>query len=536
MTDVEQSGIETGAFQLRNGSVGLSLRFSPEALAALTSEIGAGFMSIPRRGAEVGGVLAGKMTQQSSEWVVSVDRISPVPIRYEYGPSWRLSAGEKQEFQQVVNKGRQSSSLIGWYRSNTRPEHEAEEADRQISRSFFGSQSIFLFCQPSADGQIHAACIIMLPHGVEVAFPFDLGKFSRLDALFHSRDQDTEPASILAPPASSSRASLALASAAPVPARSAPIYRKARVAAAVLVTIGATWYARARVFTPATASASTRLASPAPAPAPAPRLPLGLRADYQKDSLLIGWDRTAPEVASAASATFRISDAGRTRTLNLSARELQTGSIVYKPKADEISVEMDVTSREGATASQSIRIVGAAVQSRSTDAFTKPVAQDTRQSASPRPFQPPPDPSPAQQRDITTPDLPPIDAALTANQTKLLAGGLPSFSGRLPGFIEKRREFHAPEPVRWRHPVLPASVRLPDYAYDRPLQIQVEVTVGIDGRVIAARLTGESGPYAGLLGPSALNAAQTWKFRPATLGGQPIQSTMVLTFRYDRPR
>jgi TonB family protein len=106
----------------------------------------------------------------------------------------------------------------------------------------------------------------------------------------------------------------------------------------------------------------------------------------------------------------------------------------------------------------------------------------------------------------------------------------------LPGFIETRREFHAPEPIRWRQPVLPASVRLPDYAYDRPLQIQVEVTVGIDGRVIAARLTGESGPYAGLLGPSALNAAQTWKFRPATLGGQPIQSTMVLTFRYDRPR
>ena len=517
MTDLEQSGIDTGAFRLRNGSVGLSLRFSPEALAALTSEIGAGFMSIPRRGAEVGGILAGKIAQEGSEWVVSVDRISPVPIRYEYGPSWRLSAGEKQEFQQAVNKGRR---LIGWYRSNTRQEHQAEEADRQISRSFFDGQSIFLFCQPSADGQIQATCIIMLPHGLEVAFPFELGKFSRLDALFHPREHDAEPASILAAPASISRASLALASAAPVPVptRSVLISRKAKVAVAALAMIGAAWYARARVFTPATASASTRLASPSPAPAPAPRLLLGLRADYQKDSLLIGWDRTAPEIASAASATFRIADAGRTRTLNLSARELQNGSIVYKPKADEISVELNVTSREGTTASQSIRIVGAAVQSRA-----------------PRAFQPPPDANPTHQRQITTPDLPPINAALARNRTRLLAGSLPSLSEALPGFAETPRDFHAPEPIHSPQPVLSAGMRLPNDA-DRPLQIQVEVTVGIDGRVVAARLTDESGPWAGLLGPSALNAAQMWKFRPATLGGQPVQSTMVLTFRYDRPR
>jgi len=518
MTDLEQAGIDTGAFRLRNGSVGLSLRFSREALSALISEIGAGFISIPRRGAEVGGVLAGKMTQENSEWVVSVDQISPVPIRYEYGPSWRLSAGEKEQFQQLVNNGRQRNRFLGWYRSNTRPEHQPEEADRQISHTLFGGgESIFLFCEPSADGQIHATCTIMLPHGVEMAFPFELGKFSRLDAMFHSREHDAEPASILAPPASISRG---LASAAPVaaPTRSVLISRKVKIAAAALAMIGAFWYARARVFTPATASASTRLASPSPAPAPAPRLLLGLRADYQKDSLLIGWDRTAPEIASAASATFRIADGGRTRTLDLSARELQNGSIVYKPKADEISVELDVTSRDGSTASQSIRIVGAAVQPRA-----------------PRPFQPPPEASLAQKRGITTPDLPPVDAALARNRTRLLASGLPSLSEPLPGFAETRRESHAPEPIHSPQPVLPAGMRLPDDA-DRLLQIQVEVTVGIDGRVVAARLTDESGPWAGLLGPSALSTAQTWRFRPATLGGHPVQSTMVLTFRYDRPR
>jgi TonB family protein len=78
-------------------------------------------------------------------------------------------------------------------------------------------------------------------------------------------------------------------------------------------------------------------------------------------------------------------------------------------------------------------------------------------------------------------------------------------------------------------------MRLPDDA-DTPLRIHVEVTVGIDGRVIGARLTDESNPLADLVGPSALNTARMWRFRPATLGGQPIQSTMALTLRYNRPR
>src|SRR5262249_8306072 len=140
---------------------------------------------------------------------------------------------------------------------------------------------------------------------------------------------------------------------------------------------------------------------PSSAPPLVPGALLGLRADYQKDSLLIGWNRTAPEVASAASATFRIADGARTRTLNLSARELQNGSILYKPNADEISVELNVTSRQGATTSQSIRIVGAALEPHSpADPALHPTTQGRRVPVSPRPFQPPPYVSPTKQHQI----------------------------------------------------------------------------------------------------------------------------------------
>ena len=556
MNELEQTGIDSPAFRLRNGSLGLSLRFSPEALSALTAEIGAGFMSIPRRGAEVGGILAGEMEQKGSEWSVSVDHIIPVSIQYQFGPSWRLSAADKLEFQQIVNQGCQNNRLIGWFRSNTRPEHEPEEADRQISQTFFpGGQSIFLFCEPSADGEIKARCLIILPRRVEVAFAFELGKFSRLEALFHSRhDDSSEAAPVLARPTPRP-----VSGAVPAAPRRALVSRNAKMAAAALAIVGAVWYARGHVFAATTARADAgsmsllpTAAAAAPAPIAAPSSPLGqraeyqlgLRADYQKDSLLIGWNRAAPLLASAASATFRIADAGRTRTLDLSARELQNGSIVYKPKADEISVELNVTSRDGATASQSIRIIGATPEPTSKPdpapkaAVQQSQAQQSRVAVSPRPFQPPPDASAAERREIATPDVPPIGDApsLTGNQPKLIAGNLPSLPQALPKFTETRREFRPPHPVRSPQPVLPAGTRLPEYAYDRPVQIQVEVNIGADGSVTAARLTGESGAYAGLLGPSALNTARMWRFRPATLGGQAIASTMVLTFRFARPR
>ena len=544
MNDLEQRGIDTAAYRLRNGSLGLSLRFNPEALTALTAEIGAGFVSIPRRGAEVGGILAGELTQEGSEWRLVIDRIIPVPIQYQFGPSYRLCAADKHEFQQLVNNGRQNSRLIGWYRSNTRPEHEPEEADRQISQTFFGGgQSIFLYCEPSADGRIQARCIINLPRRIEVAFAFELGKFSRLEALFHLRHDDvSDEAPVLARPAPICPVPRPLPGIVPAPPRRVLVSPNVKIAAAAFAIVAAAWYARGHLLTATTARADAAPMSavrraPSPAPTPAPSSLLGLRADYGKDSLLIGWNRTAPAVLSAASATFRIADAGRTRTLNLSARELQNGSIVYKPKADELSVELNVTSRDGLTASQSIRIVGTALEPRSpANPVPKAVTEESRGVASPRPFPPPPDASRTQPREIATPDAPPLEGALTGNQPNLITSTLPSLPEALPKFTQTGREFRPPEPVRSPQPVLPAGMRIPDYAYDRPLQIQVEVNIGPDGGVTAARLTGETGSYAGLLGPSALNTARMWRFRPATLGGQPIPSTMVLTFRFARPR
>src|ERR1700759_5702336 len=166
--------VNPAEFNLHSGSFQLALRFDPEALATLGREIGVGSVSLPRRAAEVGGLLTGEIVRNDSDWIVTIRDVTPVQIQYEYGPSYRLSAADKEAFcyltdnevfRYLAEDDNSGARRIGWYRSNTRPVHEPEEHDREISRTFFESdQKIFLFCDVSPDSQIHASCIVIGPN------------------------------------------------------------------------------------------------------------------------------------------------------------------------------------------------------------------------------------------------------------------------------------------------------------------------------------------------------------------------------------
>jgi TonB family protein len=332
------------------------------------------------------------------------------------------------------------------------------------------------------------------------------------------------------------------------PGRYAFPSRYARIGALALVAFA--WYARSRPASVGPDRAGAVMAAASPSRAMPDAALLGLRADYQANSLLIGWDRDSPAIASAASATFTITDGARTRTLNLGARELQHGSILYKPRAGEIKVELSVTSPAGRTASQSIRILGADPAPRAGEIRKAPVAS----SAPPKDAQPlearapafeePAAQIPLQSRVVAAPNINVATPNLDVGTPGLVAGNLPvNVTLPAPPPISSQptsaagsRELRPATPLHAPQPSLPPGVNLPDYAFDRPFQVQVEVSISAGGRVTAARLVGSSGPYSTLLGPSALNTARVWTFHPATLGGEPVPSTMVLTFHYSHPR
>jgi len=82
MIDLEKpEQINSTEFNLRSGSFQLSLRFAPDALATLVREIGAGYLTLRRRAAEAGGLPAGEIVKNNSDWIVTIQGVTPVSIQ-----------------------------------------------------------------------------------------------------------------------------------------------------------------------------------------------------------------------------------------------------------------------------------------------------------------------------------------------------------------------------------------------------------------------------------------------------------------------
>jgi len=78
----------------------MSVQMNLDTIDRLSSAVLTGFGAIPRRGAEVGGVLVGCVTGP----VVRVDDFEPVPCSYKRGPSFLLSESDSAAFDDAFEK------------------------------------------------------------------------------------------------------------------------------------------------------------------------------------------------------------------------------------------------------------------------------------------------------------------------------------------------------------------------------------------------------------------------------------------------
>ncbi len=110
-------------WQPKGHPVSASIRF--DFVDKLLVEIMKGFGSIPRRGAEVGGLLLGKSETKDGELRVRIEDFYPVSCEHIAGPSFQLSEKDLQDLAAGIDHFRNSSdpealSVIGQYRSHTR--------------------------------------------------------------------------------------------------------------------------------------------------------------------------------------------------------------------------------------------------------------------------------------------------------------------------------------------------------------------------------------------------------------------------------
>ena len=108
----------------------------------LAAEVMRGFGAVPKRGAEVGGVLIGS-TRPGVPAVVRIDDFEAVACEYRRGPSYLFTEEDGRDFEDCWNRWQPSLSpsayAVGYFRSHTRDGFSLEEEDVELLDQFFPS-------------------------------------------------------------------------------------------------------------------------------------------------------------------------------------------------------------------------------------------------------------------------------------------------------------------------------------------------------------------------------------------------------------
>jgi hypothetical protein len=125
-----------------------SIQLNLDVVDRLQYAVMQGFSAVPRRGAEVGGILLGAVEGSR----VRVDNYQLVPIQYKHGPSYRFSEHDAESFDQAVRASLSGKTrAIGYFRSHTRNGTGLSDEDLAlVSRYFPQTEAIVLLIRPFA--------------------------------------------------------------------------------------------------------------------------------------------------------------------------------------------------------------------------------------------------------------------------------------------------------------------------------------------------------------------------------------------------
>jgi len=155
-----------------------SIQLHLDVLDRLGGEVMRGFGAVPKRGAEVGGVLIGTVehARDGEPAVVRIEDFEPVECEYRRGPSYLFTEDEKGVFEEAVQRWQPDESrtayAVGFYRSQTRDGLSLAPEDVELLDEFF----------PGDDG----VALLIKPYGTKVS---EAGFFVREDGKF----PDTSP-------------------------------------------------------------------------------------------------------------------------------------------------------------------------------------------------------------------------------------------------------------------------------------------------------------------------------------------------------
>jgi proteasome lid subunit RPN8/RPN11 len=377
------------------------VEYSPRVMDDIRLAVMDAFFSLPRGGAEIGGVLLGRY---DAGRLLILD-YAALDCEHATGPSFTLSARDEDQLRKLLS--RTSSEFpglvpVGWYHSHTRTEIFLSEADLAIHRRYFPEPwQVALVLKPhafhptragfffrEASGHLHASepyqeiVVEALPmRPVRAPGPVAVPKldarpstirlernpsigFAEAAAVQPAYQPPEEPtveaeAHSIAEPVLPDDVS-AVASEPPVPqflVEPETPSRKwhAMLAVGILAAAGAAGYATRDQWL-------NRVMAMVRPKAPAPAAPsLGLKAMDQEGQLQITWDRNAAPVRRAVEAILEISDSGPLpQAITLDQAHLQNGFFTYGRQSGRVDVKLILHQAEGQQISDITTFLGKA--------------------------------------------------------------------------------------------------------------------------------------------------------------------------------
>jgi len=345
----------------------VSIRISLDVVDRLQQDVMRGFGAVPKRGAEIGGVLLGAANGDGS---VSVEEYELIPIEYKRGPSYLLSDEDVGAFEAVLSDLRQKSRKdlhpVGYFRSHTRDGVGLGDEDRQLlSRYFPEPETIVLLIRPFGTKPSIAGFYFkedgQFPGGAPLLeFPFRRKDLSVEEEEPRISQPEPEP-----PAQQPRRWPIRNPSPQPaletedVPAPAEPLEASAYVPLDAVVKSKARrgwyWMPLSFIFLLLGLVLGFQAALTVRQSGRADPYNVSLTVTKSGGDLQVTWDRQALAIRTALKGVLTIEDGNYSKPIDLGASELRGGSVViYKPLTDRVRFRLDLSLKDRDSLSEAV--------------------------------------------------------------------------------------------------------------------------------------------------------------------------------------
>jgi hypothetical protein len=339
-----------------------------EVVDRLGPEIMRGFGAVPKRGAEVGGLLLGAIEQEAAEdgvrTVVRIEDFEPVACDYKRGPSFVLTEEDGALFEEACARwqpdGSQPAYAVGYYRSHTRDGMSLSPEDLDLLERYFPApENVALLVKPFATKVSIAGFFVRnagaFPELTPLEFPLRRRELTG-ESPPERRPLGERGHRTLSQPAPSydrrRAARPRTPSAGPLPESAAAeefdletMPEDALAGGRRRIRGGWVWIPLSFVFLllgvllgfQSALTMGNKAAS-----STAVDFSLGLAVTRSGDNLTVKWNRNAPAIQMAQKGVLEIEDGGYAKPVDLDHAHLEGGSVIYRNSGDTVRLRMTV--------------------------------------------------------------------------------------------------------------------------------------------------------------------------------------------------